>query len=828
MTRAKTAENPTLKGGKYRATHKASVTAILGSDTRRVSSRGSRFFNKDHWTGRALLHHMCEWAKTHGDLVPTREIVEEWLTKSRYQSFYGDPEIVIASTPDQLKVRVASALIGGAYHEAWHTLYSARREISLDEACEIILPRWAKVADWSKYYRLLMEWSNLIEDIRIERLGCAEFPGTRNKMCDLADFVIDLESDGKESAKAHGIDVASGSALNTVCCTFREVGLGYSTDKIRKAMQSYITENPAAVALVLQGPLSGFLRESIALTREDDLGCIRLAMDVIETLAKLGGHSEDNDEKEDDNGGGKGEKFACSNCGAPGNKVRVTPMIDTYGVRSEDKALMTCTVCGHQDEVEITQNQDSGESTGSGDGPIFEGFEDQDSDSDSDSGEDKEGDDSGDQTGQGESGDQDGEESDEKGKGSGSDPDGSDPEGTEKGDSEKGDSEGSDDKSDQKPEGGDDSPVGGGHHDGGTEHKGNDFSDLANDILQEAEAGNGLKDNNSALEEAFNEQDEKEVQQEGGVNKGEAPYRPFDTSLDETAIVGPSHRGKDYDKKQAEDLLRQTKNESSYLRARLRTIVRALEMTNTVHGTRRGKGLSERMLVDTKVTLMSNRVPMRAYYQIDDQIDTSFAASVVIDESSSMSDKLRDATSTLVAITEPLDALGCAVQVSGFRNGKYSHYDHHETRGTGKTYHRSEGIRHDIFKTFDERFSSVRHRFACTRAEGSTPMADGIQFGLDALNNRPEAHRVLFVITDGCPDGGHGPVIQRQIRLANEAGINVIGVGLGYGSSYVKDLFPDHVYTDRLDEMPKALVAKLNEILDLRAAKRGRRMKKTA
>ena len=106
-------------------------------------------------------------------------------------------------------------------------------------------------------------------------------------------------------------------------------------------------------------------------------------------------------------------------------------------------------------------------------------------------------------------------------------------------------------------------------------------------------------------------------------------------------------------------------------------------------------------------------------------------------------------------------------------------------------------------------------------------MADGIQFGLDALNTRREAYRVLFVITDGCPDGGHEPVIRRQIRLAKEAGIHVIGVGIGYGAEYVKDLFPDYVWGES-HELPKQLVAKLNKLLDARTAgKRGRRMRRS-
>ena len=105
-------------------------------------------------------------------------------------------------------------------------------------------------------------------------------------------------------------------------------------------------------------------------------------------------------------------------------------------------------------------------------------------------------------------------------------------------------------------------------------------------------------------------------------------------------------------------------------------------------------------------------------------------------------------------------------------------------------------------------------------------MSDGVQYALQALSNRDEAHRFMFVLTDGCPDGGHEAIIKRQIRLGRDAGIYIIGVGIGCGAEYVKDLFDDSVYSDNISEIPKLLIAKLNELADIRGGKRGRRVKK--
>ena len=71
----------------------------------------------------------------------------------------------------------------------------------------------------------------------------------------------------------------------------------------------------------------------------------------------------------------------------------------------------------------------------------------------------------------------------------------------------------------------------------------------------------------------------------------------------------------------------------------------------------------------------------------------------------------------------------------------------------------------------------------------------------------------MFVITDGCPDYGHEKVIRRQVRLAKEQGIHVIGVGIGHGAEYVKNLFPDYVWAARVGDLPKLLVGKLNVLM---------------
>ena len=381
-----------------------------------------------------------------------------------------------------------------------------------------------------------------------------------------------------------------------------------------------------------------------------------------------------------------------------------------------------------------------------------------------------------------------------------------------------------------------------------------------------------LLDSGSALGQAVTQAEEREI---GLVKEGEQPYRPWDPSLDQVRVVST----KDFPGalQKAREIHASVRAECAYLNTRLRSIARALEMTDTFHGVPRGRGLSERMLVDTYLTIQSGGKPRRAYYQTEQKLDLSMAVAVVVDESGSMGmpygkstrgsmgdgfsgctacgdlqvkvrntgtwqtgiarcgscgyqervqlrRKKDDASRMLLAIADPCERLGFAVQCSGFRSGSEVQVNP-IPQGERHLYHRYDGKIHDVFKGFGEKLRSVLHRFALVQANGSTPLADGIQFGLDSLSCRDEAHRILIVLTDGEPTEGHR-VIPWQLRVAKEAGIHVIGVGIGGEAAGVKTRFDDWIWDADSSAIPKLLVQKLNDLLDLRATKRGRRIKK--
>tara|TARA_B100001939_G_scaffold45403_1_gene35068 strand:- start:145 stop:489 length:345 start_codon:yes stop_codon:yes gene_type:complete len=99
-------------------------------------------------------------------------------------------------------------------------------------------------------------------------------------------------------------------------------------------------------------------------------------------------------------------------------------------------------------------------------------------------------------------------------------------------------------------------------------------------------------------------------------------------------------------------------------------------------------------------------------------------------------------------------------------------------------------------------------------------MADGVQFGMQALSDRPERHRVLFVLTDGEPDYDHVGVMRRQIRLAREAGIEVVGIGIDSGCYGVTRTFDVGVAVENLNDLPKSILTILDDIVFPSKAKR--------
>ena len=486
-------------------------------------------------------------------------------------------------------------------------------------------------------------------------------------------------------------------------------------------------------------------------------------------------------------------------------------------------------IFGSNEDLTMLPNPKDDQS-GGGDGESDDTDDDQDGDSADGSGESGDDQDDGDADGSGESGDDtDGDDTDGKSGESGDDQDGDSPGGDDQddGDSpggEPGESGKSGNDSDNDNESGEQTDDVDPHSDkaaGGFDST-EDFQDAMIDGLKAPTEH--IKDAADALAEATDK-----CRDEDDVRPGEQVWRPYNPEAD--LIVKPKG-----DRESAEILRKEAKLLTAALRTQFRRRFLAAKNPREQHGVRRGKDLSERRLVESFVEIKSGIRPSRPDYKIESQKDVSLCLGVVIDQSGSMHGAEQHAAAvSALALAESFDSLNAPVMVCGPRNsgrdirrvdtGYYTDIDNDDSHtgtvnvASGPQCHRYNATAIDLFMDWDESFKQVKHRFAQVRATGSTPLSDGIQFAMQELSNRPERHRIIVVLTDGCPD--NHAVVTRQIRLAREAGITVIGVGISGAEYYVPALFVDHhIVVNDLTELPKAMMAVVGAIVFPRSAKK--------
>lgn len=832
--------------GLVQSTHQATVNALalpLGKKAPKVHVGGTGYCIVAYFPARLLIDKLCDFARYYPEKAMTRDDLDQIVydvNRAPDHNWRLQPDqkrIHIAGLPDEASRNVKNAAIAGCIHEEGHDLFTRQEKLDADEVAAIVLPRWNSVSNWAPYKGLLLQAANIFEDIYIERLLCAMYPGVRGKMAALQDFILTMEDKSREEA---GADLTPISALMGL---IRDLGLGYKTKLQREAIASYREAHADVCDLILTGKGKPMMKEAmvdvstkdaIAETRTKTMLSTKLALDLVILMEEVGGAPPEPEDGEGEGEGGQG-KSCCPNCKAPANKLR------TKAVKNDDSRIaITCTVCGWQEVIDKPEPQEgSGEGQGEGGISIETGderdsdqngggsggetikFDDtEEADDESKAGDPQEGDDTEDgdeQDGEGTDGEagedsEDGESNDgegsEKGEGSedsgddgneidglwdGSRPDSAgDP--TEQGDSDAGNAQG-----------GSSEQWGAAQGETQEEAQSPTLGDLIDSIDNDVVAD--LMDYAQALGGETVREIEEFIKSD--VKEGEAKWNPVSTAGDK--IVWPDAKD-EWSQAQGKKITKSVRRECAYLLARLRQIVMGQDEVIVDDGCPKGKKISARNLVNTYSQVTSFERPDRAFKRIDEEELPSTAATVVVDESGSMHGILTEAGQISAAIAMPLDSLGAKVMVHGIRSGGYGDTMAPNHVNVGH-HHRGGGVCHDILKGFDESYRQAEGRFSKLRAEGGTPLADGIQFSMDNLEYRDEDNKVIFVVTDGWPNGGHVPVINRQIRICKERGWHIVGVGVGRDAQYVQNLFPDSVYSETVAELPKLLVKKLNDLM---------------
>jgi hypothetical protein len=222
--------------------------------------------------------------------VELADLVQYAVQSANGEHVYN-PEIVVAAPPERLDARAQRASIGGNYHEAAHSLYSCTRDLNEQEVMAGLQPRLAllPMSKWAALTGMVLNWGNLIEDIRIERVMCREYPGASDKLSDLQDLILQQEGMGQGG---EGHKALPDDDLRVIMGAFRDLGLGYQSETQKQALLSYKQQNPAAYALVESGDLRPMLDRAINMGKNDDLGHWWLALEVVAYLVNTNQKSE--------------------------------------------------------------------------------------------------------------------------------------------------------------------------------------------------------------------------------------------------------------------------------------------------------------------------------------------------------------------------------------------------------------------------------------------------------------------------------------------------------------------------------------------------------
>ena len=341
------------------------IPQSLGLNGVPVYAQGNMFFCTANFTLNKFIVQLCRWAKHHPDGVPSQGHIKQWCSeanRSHYVTGHGErintspsKKIVIQTIPDVLTQRMIMALNGGLLHESAHLLYTHQARLDWKEMCKMVLPLWGKVKDWSKMQSALLSWTNLIEDIRIERLLRQNYANTATQLADLQDLILRME--GHEDGKFEG----NAKALQVICGTFRDIGLGYNTVLGRKAINSYKSVDQKAFEFVTKGALKPMLLESMNPDESDGVKTLGLALKVICEIADLI-EANTPDQPDQPNQPQPPKESKCPKCGAGAKSLVIKALYEQgSSQRVKGKGVLCCTNCGHQQVIDIEEEGGQGQ-----------------------------------------------------------------------------------------------------------------------------------------------------------------------------------------------------------------------------------------------------------------------------------------------------------------------------------------------------------------------------------------------------------------------------------------------------------------------------------
>lgn len=147
------------------------------------------------------------------------------------------------------------------------------------------------------------------------------------------------------------------------------------------------------------------------------------------------------------------------------------------------------------------------------------------------------------------------------------------------------------------------------------------------------------------------------------------------------------------------------------------------------------------------------------------------------------------ATEVLLLFMETLDQVGISFEIIGFSDAPSVH---RQFNG-GMSASEKEDMIDEVSRYM---------------GNGATADADALKLAVDNMKKQFGERRVILLLTDG--EGNintTGQSMDEIIGDAEDNGIEVIGIGIGEGMKYVKEVYPNNIVVPEIDDLPVEVAA---------------------
>lgn len=224
----------------------------------------------------------------------------------------------------------------------------------------------------------------------------------------------------------------------------------------------------------------------------------------------------------------------------------------------------------------------------------------------------------------------------------------------------------------------------------------------------------------------------------------------------------------------------QVATQTSALRTKLMRVVRTITEARTVYDQDAGT-------LDTHALHQLRLGNKRVFSQTKKAIELDTAVSILVDMSGSMGaaagrtkmSRAEHARLTVIALAEAFDALGVPCEIIGFHNDSMRGAPSYKRGFVNRS-----PLEYFIFKAFHEQHKKVRARLVGIGPRNDNSDGEAVMAVALRLAARPEARKLMFVISDGEPSCmGVPPALGARhlsdtVRKVTRAGIEVFGIGV--------------------------------------------------